>query len=397
MKILVYGYYDDFANFFLNLRDYHKKINIKSEYHFLTPNISGYVTWDDNRKYFLNSKSLTSQSKPAKVEINNLINIDALSILRGRKASVNKIIGKIVNVRRVIERVLPDIIIISGDSRPNSRVVKNLAGEYGIRVLYFEQGPLKTTLISDSGVTANHIPYSNENYSSKVLSENSIKDYNPGRWQRYLDIFQAFSKDEESNFDISLMLKKFKQSNFPKLTNPKCLRARMLVVLQVPDDINSIFHGNFFNVFQIIKYIDKVTPKYIEVVFREHPMYRGSYDSAIYDFINGNRRFILDSASPGIPVNWSDYFSMVTVNSLMTFEAIQNNVPVALLGQSSYADLVTYCHDFEALHDFIHQSSEGHISAPSKKEIDEYIEASYLPGHYRAITNELLSKIVYKL
>lgn len=397
MKILVYGYYDDFANFFLNLRDYHKKINLNSEYYFLTPNISGYVTWDDNRKYFLKSKLRVSQHNTSKNVINDVVSIDALNILRAREISVNKILGKILSVRRVIEDVLPDIIIISGDSRPNSRVIKTLAAELGIRVLYFEQGPLKTTLISDCGVTANHNPYSNESYPSKVLSNNTIKDYNPSRWQRYLDIFQVFSKDEESNFDISLMLKKFKKSKFPQLTKPKSPRVRMLVVLQVPDDINSIFHGNFFNILQLIKYIDKVTPKWIEVVFREHPMYRGSYDSGIYDYILRNERFILDSALPGIPVDWSDYFSMVTVNSLMTFEAINNNVPVALLGQSSYANLVSYCHDFEALSHFISRSSEGHILAPSKNEIDEYMGASYLPGHYRSITNELLSKIVSKI
>ncbi|UTW49489.1 hypothetical protein [Bacterioplanoides sp. SCSIO 12839] len=397
MRVLVYGYYDDFANFFLNVRNFHKAINKEAEYFFITPNISGYLTWDDSNKYLIGSKFKFIKNKKSSYERSILADINALSILEGKDANDTIAQKKLDEIGDVFCKFVPDVVVISGDSRPNSRVVRFWADQRNIRMLYFEQGPKGTTLISPYGVTANHIAYSIDNEYSMPSVTPDLVTYNPNRWQRYLDVLQMFSSDLESRFDLAMMLRKKNNKKPMKLTPAKNIKSRLLVVLQVPKDINSIFHGKFFSINQLVIYLDKTVPKEVEIVFREHPMYRGSYDKSLYEYISNGDRLLLDSAEAGVPVRWGDYFSMITVNSLMTFEAIDHGVPVALLGRACYGGLASNCEFHNDLKEFLLSTYKKDKSVPDSDEIERYLKNTFLPGHYRSATKELLSNVAYRI
>jgi capsular polysaccharide export protein len=392
MKVLVYGYYDDFANFFLNLRDYHKTENPNVEYHFLTPNYSGYVTWNDANRYLMGGRRY-SLSCEYDVDF-----IASYNLLFDGKISKDKICKKISFVEYLFHKIEPDLVIISGDSRPNSRVVMEVAKKYSKKIFYFEQGPLKTTLFSDTGVTANHIAYSGSNnlQSSKNFE---VKEYNIGRKQRFLDVLQVFSSDSEASINIVNSFRKLVKFNGKKLNlkdSPGC-QYKILFALQVPEDVNSVFHGAFYDTFQLIRYLDAIVPDYFEIVFREHPLFKGSYERELYEYISKSDRLSLDPSYLGEPVDWSCYCCFLTLNSLMSFEAVSNGKPVGVLGRSCYSDMVNQCQNIDDLLDFLDKAIKGECASPSSVQLDRYMNDSFEKGHYRNITEGLLASVVAKL
>lgn len=389
MKILTYGYYDDFANFFLNLRDYHQKLYSNTEYSFLTPNLSGYNTWSDANKFLLNPSLFgTANFELSELEFTE---ITALYTLQAKEHNIKHIKKKCSLVNDILNTLEPDIIIISGDVRPNPKIISILAKKKGIPVLFFEQGPLKTTLISKSGVTANHIPYLPLGQIKKKKPYSFImKKYNPYRIKRLWDLLQIFTTDPETEFNFLSILRRYsKKSHSQSYVNIK--KRRILFSLQVPNDINWIFHSNFHNISQLMKYLSMLLPNNIDVVFREHPMFQGSYDNELYTMITLRDNFYLDGKAT---VEWGKYDAMITVNSLMTFEAISAAVPVGLLGKSCYANMATDCSSYSKLSLFVSKVLAGECKAPSNEEQKHYIKNSFISGHFRAITTELLHQIV---
>jgi capsular polysaccharide export protein len=393
VKVLIYGYYDDFANFFLNLRDYHRCIDQNAEYYYLTPNISGYITWNDA------NKSLLGRASPGEQGDYDYQFIEAYNTLSGVKCSRYTTECKLSYIARLLNDYCPDVIIISGDSRPNSRIIKLLAEANRIRCLYFEQGPLGTTLLSLTGVTANHIPYSRRRISTNSHEvDYQVVTYNKKRWQRYADIFQMFSSDPEAALDLGVVRKKlFSKKAVVGNSEVKGQRYRLLFALQVPDDINSLFHGPFSSAEQVIRYLGSVVTENVEIVVREHPMYKGSYDNALYEYINNHPNLVLDKPVLGVSVEWSKFVGFVTINSLMTFEAVRAGVPVAVLGRSCYGDLVTECYSIESLKKYIDDCKNKVIPNIDDETLSQYLNSTFFKGHFRNPTKELLAEIVEEI
>ncbi|MBQ0668190.1 hypothetical protein J7S63_20290, partial [Providencia rettgeri] len=282
----------------------------------------------------------------------------------------------------------PDLVIISGDERIPTKILSYVAHKLNIRVLYFEQGPFGTTILDEIGVNANCSFRGNSNQESsdkkKLMQILEKKEKWLGyKKYRVLDIIHQVlfpSKYPE--------ITKYKLSLAKKNKHPfsvwKTEKNIILLVLQVPEDVNMVCHSPYFeNHYDIVKYVYSSIPVGYKLVVREHPLYKNKYESELYDFIAKNNIMIDSAGSLKEKIQKS---SLVIVNnSTVGLEAMTYNKSIIVLGNSYYDNPeFTYKFNGENLHDLIITAIVNPKDSNSINQWLNYLfNNQFLSGHFR--------------
>jgi capsular polysaccharide export protein len=367
IKILSIGYYDDFARFFLGIKKELKQENNKIELKYLSLYFSGYL-------YFLVRLQNVSFFS-FKVWINKILNknkyqniinknvtyrgIDLNEIIKYHKLLDNEnelnlklqAISYIDIIEKLFNNYKPDILILSSDSRLSIEIFDIKAKELGIKTYYFEQGPFGTTMFDNKGVNANASirnklfqidDTTQEDKDEKIKKffqrKRSIK-YKRNPIYRGSDYILQFilSKigllpiDIKMQKEVKIITHEYINLLKNKYTEDKTI---FLLVLQVPYDVNMVYHSPFYNNhFEILQDVYQNLPQNSQLLVREHPLYQGKYEKELYTFMYKNH-ISLDTNDLYKSIDKSDV--IIVNNSTVGIEAISKLKTVVVLGNSYY-------------------------------------------------------------
>jgi capsular polysaccharide export protein len=290
----------------------------------------------------------------------------------------------------IFSKEQPDYLISIGDSRLCIEIAIALAKSKEIKVFYIEQGPFNTTFFDNEGVNANISIRTKENLVNHTntdvatKSERSTKKYNRSPIYRGLDIVLMSLFENTFIYPPDLKysdLNSYRSKrSYSKLDHIK-KEQRALLILQVPLDVNMIYHSpNYKSHTEIIESVYTNLPKSLKLVVREHPLYVNKYEAPLYEFISKNN-ILIDNSTP---LNAAlDLAKIVIVNnSTVGIEAIFNNKTVVVLGNAFY-DNKDIC-----------------LKLEEKKELSNILEKAidYIPNKSKIDTfkNELHSTVLLK-
>jgi len=367
--IIAIGYYDDFARFFLEIKkDFYSDKNIK--FYYLSLYLSGFL-------YFLaRFQKVTSISLKACIKsllknkkYKNLLSIDSDAYkgfnlndivkyhLRLNPALEVKLKKQAMSYIDILEnslnKIKPDYIILSGDSRMSIEILDKLASNKNIPTFHFEQGPFGTTILDNKGVNAN-ASFRNKLVVNKNLTVKEKQDKvnqffkrtRPSKYKRnsiYRGsdyIFQFLTK--KINLlppDIILPSKpKVQKTIYKEIkenTNKVIESKRIfLLILQVPEDVNMVYHSPFYDKHSdIVKDIYNNLPEGANLLVREHPLYKGKYEQELYSFMV-QKNIPLDQ--DGLYQSIAQASVVIVNNSTVGIEAISQLKSVVVLGHSYY-------------------------------------------------------------
>lgn len=391
--IAFFGFYDDFARYFIKVNKALMKFNINS--YMFSNNLSGWIYWFIRGKpscllpiasFFQNFFFLTHTNKLlTNTDLDFMIEYHH-KLLKGKYDFYLRIKAKLYfcYLYRWAKNNNVNLFFISGDSRLISRAAIIVANKLNIKKLFFEQGPYNTTIIDRMGV--------NSNFSFRKK-------------------FPSYKKNNKANFDFHFKNKKFKRNKayrlsdyilsallplflFPENTdsplkffknlftkdtrdnNIKNKKPYILLILQVPDDANMVLHCPLFNSFcEITKSIKKVLPDGISLILREHPLYKGSYGRKLYDFVNNDPMISIDNIS-SLDEMIKESSLVVLNNSTVAFNVIRYQKPLLILGDAYFDN-----------QDFIHKLiSKKHLKSIINHALKTKIRKNYIDDFYKSLS-----------
>ena len=435
MKILSIGYYDDFARFYLEIKKEFKKKDTQVQFKYLSLYLSGYLyflvrlqdvsffsfkVW---MNIFFNKSKYRNIIKENKVYKGiDLDKIIKYHLLLDREEKINlklQAVSYINTVEALLLKFQPDVIILSGDSRMSIEILNLKAKELNIETYYFEQGPFGTTIFDREGVNAHASLREKElnslNNDKMAEKEQNIKNffarkryskYNRYPFYRGLDyIFQYICSflgllpvDIKMEKRADVCLSEYKNLSYDLHHKDKKI---FLLILQVPYDVNMVYHSPFFrNHFDIVKNVYKNLPVNSHLLVREHPLYKGRYENELYRFMLVNN----------ISLNTEDLYKsidkadvIIVNNSTVGIEAISKEKTVVVLGDAYYDnDLI--CLKLKNEKNLDKLLEKGLQYKPQKEYIisflDNFLNYYLINGHFRdsnlvapqIITNQILKQ-----
>jgi capsular polysaccharide export protein len=243
----------------------------------------------------------------------------------------------------------PDCLISIGDSRLCIEIAVAIAKQKNIKVYYIEQGPFNTTFFDDVGVNAN-LSIRNQTDFDISTKSNAIIDidlkpksikYNRSPIYRGLDMLLMGLFELNNLYPPDLKFTDLNSSRFKKIKPKenedlkKLNHPILLLVLQVPLDVNMIYHSPIFKSHtEIIKSISSNLPQNTTLIVREHPLYINKYENSLYNFVKENE-IIIDNATP---LNKAIDLAQVVIvnNSTVGIEAILKYKTTVVLGNAFY-------------------------------------------------------------
>ncbi|GAA3569946.1 hypothetical protein [Snuella lapsa] len=371
MNILCIGYYDKHSRFFLAIK---KELSNKGLYlNFKIGSIylSGFLynCFRFNLNYWLPFKAWLSVIKNKKKYL-RIINSKDIYKNVPYKELFNfhvKLNNEIPKERLLIQTLAyldlfdkyfaknkPDIILLIGDSRLCIESCVALSKLNHIKTYYIEQGPFGSTILDPKGVNANASTRDfelkkNERVTEKqkkkvydfLNSPKSIK-YRRSPLYRGLDFIFDFSLSKTFIYPPDLKhTDTFPFITFPKRSKSSYLKVAdkktitYLLILQVPMDVNMIYHSpHFKNHYQILKAIYENLPQGSHLLIREHPLYKGKYEQNLYEYAQRNN--IPFDNIPNLKASLDLARVVVINNSTVGIEAIALKKSVVVLGNSYY-------------------------------------------------------------
>lgn len=406
MKILVsIGFYSDFTRLFVELADSLKRNDeFKIVKHYAT-HPSGYIS-------SFSSNRIEVDFLPIKVRIKSIKRIDLsldvldwvgeYSVLTGtNKNTARNISAKYANYfYNEFSKIKPDIVIISGDSRLQSRAACYVAGKLGIKMFFFEQGPFNTTVFDKTGVNKNaafvkFIPKISKLEYQKITSKfDEILQYSPKKevrtqframdflLQRIL-LMLGFSEVREEKKLTSVIKRQIAKITKTHLLSNKAKIIRtpadILIIGQVPSDANMLLNSKWDNFLQIIKYVEKKFPGK-NISFREHPLYEGEYGKSLYKYIHQSEQITLSKVKNLTQdIQRSDI--IVVVNSTTGLELIlEHGRKVYCLGDAIYGHLDgVYGIDEETSFTI----ASKYLPLAQKFRATHWFNTNFIQGHFR--------------
>jgi capsular polysaccharide export protein len=284
----------------------------------------------------------------------------------------------------IFNKEQPDYLISIGDSRMCIEIAIALAKLKNVKVYYIEQGPFNTTFFDDIGVNANLSIRNSVEYNLTKTSDSDIElnlkrkssKYNRSPIYRGMDMF--FMKLFE-NSDLYPPDLKFTDLNSSKLKTPKQKNNIgntksndniMLLALQVPLDVNMIYHSPIFKSHtEILKSVYSSLPRNSKLVIREHPLFIDKYEKTFYEFVTKNDIIIDNVRSLNEAVEASDV--VIVNNSTVGIEAILKYKPVVVLGDSFY-DNSNICLKLKSKKELETLMGSALTYSPNKQLIDNF-------------------------
>lgn len=424
--VVFFGFYDDFARFFIAIRKHLSDREIAS--FFWANNLSGYLYWLFRAPgvawfamvpfiyvftFYLNGKNFGKLQLSCE-EIEWLIEYHEKRFYGLYKLAL-KVKAKIYfcYMFEWAKKNNADMFIISGDSRLISRIAKLVAEKLKIKTLFFEQGPNGTTILDPIGVNANcsfrkMVPIRRAAYENfSTTKKNTVhKRSNIYRISDYLiDMLLPnflFPEIVENNIKSSLKKIWGKKNKVVREGGPSRSffeKKFILLILQVPNDANMILHSPYYNSQkQIVADVIDNVPDDTMLIIREHPLYIRSYDKNVYFRASQAKNVRIDNDTPLSTL--LDKATLVIVNnSTVGFEAILHQKPTLVLGDSYYdsCKLVTKWDGVSPLDVVIKRAIKFN---PVKADYDDYISwmfsKNFIPGHFRSECLDDLSKSIFK-
>jgi len=300
-------------------------------------------------------------------------------------------------LKSILEENTPDIIILSGDDKMPVKILKKLSIEMNITVIHFEQGPFNTTILDPLGVNANcsfrYLTAESEDDNKK----NEIVSRKPLKWKGYKKyrILDILSENMFPNLYPELIKKKidFSLSKHNKIENIDC-NNYILLVLQVPEDVNMVSHSPFFNNhYEIVKSVSEALPDNYSLVVREHPLYINKYEKSLYDLVSMSKNIYFKSSDR---LNESIVNSELVIvnNSTVGVEAMLYNKQVIVLGNSYYDhDKYIYKYKGKDLSRLILKAINSPLDEHLIQERLNYLfNNHFIRGHFRDLDLNLISE-----
>ncbi|MCT4643203.1 MAG: hypothetical protein N4A33_13010 [Bacteriovoracaceae bacterium] len=401
MKILSFGFYDDFSSFFYDI----EKAN-KGDYHHISSHLSGFLGYKGKKKSCL----LFSRNKNVYDHLDSCLvfHRDEKYFSKNRSKYLKSASRYYDHFKEKIKEIEPDVVLISGDSKIPSKVLSLICKENAIKCFYFEQGPFRTTMIDPVGVNAFSSIAKNWDIdtgnSEKELVEkiqSFIKRKKNQRkkrkfWLRGLDfclnlpllnLLIPLDLREQNIIDVILDRLKLSIQKKTNKENPAKVSKEVLLALQVPHDANLIIHSpNYKNHAQILEETIRGLPLGWKVLVREHPLYKNGYESELYNIINQNKDVVLDQNLAAIDsIDRVD--AIIVNNSMLGVESLLSNKLILALGNSYYMDVVTKVKDADEIRLAL---EENNILILKRLTFMYNFCYNYLfDGHFRDISAEL--------
>lgn len=363
MNILCIGYYDKFSRFFLQieneLKQQYKGVEISIESTYLSGFLYSFVrrksgSWISCNAWY---KALKNKSFYEQQILNNAAykGFDIEQIIEKHTSSDHTLRLQLMAYIDILETKVEkaNLILMIGDLRLPFEVAKKIAEQKKIPIYHFEQGPFSTTLIDKKGVNANasirgytnDAPLTSEKqkFVDFFLQKTKSKKYNRSPIYRGLDYFLEFFLMKTSVFppDIKInnsIFKKDYHSLNSKQFKPKNLMGHekvYLLITQVPFDVNMTHHSpHYKNHTEILTNVHENLPNDSILVVREHPLYKGKYESSFYDYIKKSANIFVDNNDLYVTLN--NVNAVIVNNSTVGLEAIAHNKAVLTLGNSYY-------------------------------------------------------------
>ncbi|MEN8636600.1 hypothetical protein ABFV74_12915 [Pseudoalteromonas distincta] len=420
-KILITVYYYDFARYFdVIAQQLKSRINCDISFVCYYPSsyyyLKKYSNWDTDALYEkAQGKSKTTVDKSFHYEYT----LKCRSELSGLK---KKISNEANCINEYWESKLTgyDLIISSGDSRPQTTIMLELAKEKNISVLYFEQGPFRTTILDESGVNSNITfrpdfsqetnlnmleilnkkPLKNK-FFSKITKQDKLNCYKdllfsitPNLLMSYYPIYTQTGDSLFGRVKKKLLSKKSNNKSYKLPSNYS------LLALQVPSDAQMILNSKLYkDIFDLVFDVIKSMPKNLDLVIREHPLYIGRYDSRIYELINQSKNVTIDNATD-LNKQIDNAKSIIVNNSTTGMDSLIRGKSVVVLGDAYYkwGEICFPVYSKYELKEQIKKASEEKINY---KYVNLFLEQFYnnylLPGHFQDESIEsdaVVSKII---
>ncbi|WP_411893743.1 hypothetical protein [Winogradskyella sp. A2] len=277
----------------------------------------------------------------------------------------------------------PDFLISISDSRMCVEIAVALARQKGVKVFYIEQGPFNTTFFDDQGVNANLSIRKNSSVENTIPSKSNDNSkpvkYSRSPFYRGFDILfmKLFEKSklyppDLKHTDINTYKKKI--SRHKSLIDIYKLDY-VLFALQIPLDVNMIYHSPIYNShLEIIKDLSENLPTSLKLVVREHPLYIGKYDEEVYSYIE-DHNIIIDNFS-SLDDALENATIVVVNNSTVGIEAIFKYKPVVVLGNAFY-DNDKVCTKINYKEEVGELLQIALTKTPNKLEIDRFKNSLY--------------------
>ncbi|WP_299112305.1 hypothetical protein [uncultured Winogradskyella sp.] len=362
MKVICLSTLDKFSRFYLDIeRELKAKSKTNISLKVFSLYLSGFLytlirlkhsSWISvkawilaQRKRKLYSEIINSQNTYKNIKFNEYyVFHTALSSKTSTKSLQLQTLAYIDVFDAIFTKEQPDYLISIGDSRLCIEIAIALAKSKKIKVYYIEQGPFNTTFFDDEGVNANisiRSKRSSLNNSIKEVTseiDSNTKKYNRSPIYRGLDIVLMSLFENSFVYPPDLKysdLNSYRSKrSYSKLEHIK-KEQRALLILQVPLDVNMIYHSpNYKSHTEIIESVYSNLPKSLKLVVREHPLYVNKYEAPLYEFINKNN-ILIDNSTPLNSALESSKIIIVN-NSTVGIEAILNYNTVVVLGNAFY-------------------------------------------------------------
>ncbi len=446
-KILAIGYYDDYARFFLYIEKELKLVKTNLVFFYINIYLSGFLYTLFNK---FRITTLISYKAWFSVLLNKKKYLDCIKNVDYKGVNLNEITkfdtklnnydhNKINSLKLqacayidividIFESYKPDLLLLSDDSRLVIEIMNHFAKFYEVNVLYFEQGPFRTTIFDNKGVNANasirdvKLEVSELNFNEKLEKINNFferpksKNYIRIPFYRGMDYIAQLILSKISFFPIDLKNGKIKVVNkdlyslvLDKKNNLKILdeneKLNILLVLQVPFDVNLVYHSPLFkNHYEIVKNVHEAMPSNCNLIIREHPLYRSRYEQELYYIIKNEPNIFIDVESKLDEMILKSSIVIVN-NSTVGIESIAKFKNTVVLG-NSYYDKEEICFKLKNKEDLKLTILEAFSSQLNKNNIIDYlyklcfdflIEGHYKDSDLKNLSNDIVIKIINNL
>jgi len=402
MNILCIGYYDKHSRFFLGIKKQLQKETYNLNFKINSIHLSGFLytflrfqysiwlpmkVWlraIKNKKKYITI--IDSSDIYKNICYKTLIKFhDNLNAKISKKNLLIQTLSYIDFFEEYLNENEIDLILLIGDSRLCIEVCIALCKKSKIKIYFIEQGPFNTTIFNDTGVNANiqinpnlnAIPSHETDVTiKKLLNSSKNKKYNRFFVYRGLDflimkiINNCYLFPPDLKF-TDVLPSFFKNSKNISPTKRDRNNKIYLLVLQVPMDVNMIYHSpNFKNHYEIVKSIHENLPINAQLLIREHPIFRGKYEKELYEYLNDHNLAIDKNKNINASLKLADV--VIVNNSTVGLQAITFQKPVVVLG-NAYYDNSKICLKYNSNNNLKYILNISHSFKPEKNIIFSFL------------------------
>lgn len=353
MKVLTLSYYNSFSRFFKRLEiEINKDMSVKFYRFSIYPSSFFYYLINFSKNIFLPLNvrifSIFHRNLKSWTDFDEMLDYHLSLENKIPKKRFKEICIKYLNYYYFyLKKNNIDLIISSGDSRLYVETLVVAARKLNTQIIFFEQGPYKTTMLDIKGVNANSSFRTKELneigdfdellsfLKKKSLSRNSMKLSSIYRLMKFFDYLVQFSFFGKLFFKELFIQFKSRERLLVKRETVEYNKNNILLILQVPYDIQLVKHSPLIKDFlDMIKKTYELLPSKYNLIVKEHPLHFGKYSKELYDYLELNNIKLLESMSLKESLELVDI--VIVNNSIAGLESILGLKKTIVLGNSYY-------------------------------------------------------------